>query len=344
MKKWSKIIVFLVLGLIPQMSHAQLIKRDILALYDPRVEETPRESMTHLVAEMPMNRVGLKVTYHSLLEPLPNDQAMEKFRGIFMWMPENGNARDDTQMCQWLHKQIKKGVLFVNFGEGSFLGLPEGPPNKTCVAMLKEWGVQHRGQHTDNPLLLDTVYKNSEMMDFERQFFLSHGMEFSHLKAIDPKKEIFLKISKRQKKPLVSDFIFTTSKGGFVFPNYALVENTSIEKRHWLIDPFLFFSKAFQTQGIPKPDVTSINGTRIFYSHIDGDGIFNLSHIDRKSFSGEIIAKEIIDRYQSIPITVSLITGYMDQPEYVSDRTKKLITIYLPPLMLNQLPMAMLTL
>ena len=75
----------------------------------------------------------------------------------------------------------------------------------------------------------------------------------------------------------------------------------------WRIDPFQFFAAALGVERSPRPDVTTLNGQRIFYSHIDGDGLVGISMIDRSSFAGEFIRDSLLKRF-NLPISASVIT------------------------------------
>jgi len=67
-----------------------------------------------------------------------------------------------------------------------------------------------------------------------------------------------------------------------------------------------------------------MNGKRIFYTHIDGDGVVNRSHVDQESYSGDMILKEVFKKYPDIPMTASLITGYFDLREYQHEKVMKM--------------------
>ncbi|MBI2252958.1 MAG: hypothetical protein HYU63_09525, partial [Armatimonadetes bacterium] len=47
---------------------------------------------------------------------------------------------------------------------------------------------------------------------------------------------------------------------------------------------------------------------RIFYAHIDGDGLESISLIDKAHFAGKFILDEILKEYKEIPTSVSFIT------------------------------------
>lgn len=75
----------------------------------------------------------------------------------------------------------------------------------------------------------------------------------------------------------------------------------------WRIDPFRFFAEALGIENAPRPDVTTLNGQRIFYSHIDGDGLIGISKIDRSTFAGEFVRDELLKRF-NLPVSASIVT------------------------------------
>ena len=75
----------------------------------------------------------------------------------------------------------------------------------------------------------------------------------------------------------------------------------------WRIDPFRFFAEALGIENAPRPDVTTLNGQRIFYSQIDGDGLIGISLIDKSSFAGEFVRDQLLKRF-NLPVSVSIVT------------------------------------
>lgn len=75
----------------------------------------------------------------------------------------------------------------------------------------------------------------------------------------------------------------------------------------WRIDPFRFFSEALGVENSPRPDATTLNGQRIFYSHIDGDGLIGISRIDGSSFAGEFVRDALLKRFH-LPVSASIVT------------------------------------
>ncbi len=87
---------------------------------------------------------------------------------------------------------------------------------------------------------------------------------------------------------------------------------------------------------MPVPDITTLNGKRIFYSQIDGDGWNNISEISKyqetSTISAEVIEKEILQPYSDFAITVGLITADIDKNCYgVRDSERVARDIYALP-------------
>ena len=101
-------------------------------------------------------------------------------------------------------------------------------------------------------------------------------------------------------------------KGGMIAPGYAIFqERYPPFRRKWRINPFRLIKTLLSPQH-PVPDVTTSEGQRHFYAHIDGDGFRNKSEVALNVLSSEIILNRIIQKYDHIPIGVSVIAGDID--------------------------------
>ena len=95
-----------------------------------------------------------------------------------------------------------------------------------------------------------------------------------------------------------------TPWGGYAFDGALM---TSINKSDlWIVDPFRLLRDALRLRNIPIPDVTTENGKRLLFVHIDGDGIMNRAEWNPNLFSGEVLNSEIFPKYH-IPISLSII-------------------------------------
>jgi hypothetical protein len=107
---------------------------------------------------------------------------------------------------------------------------------------------------------------------------------------------------------------------------YAVEGSFTVEIMHdnlWVVNPFELFTRALRLKPLIVPDVTTKNGKRILFSHIDGDGIMNRVEWNPKLFSGDIILKDILKKYP-IAHSVSVIGAEIDSNGLYPDIAEKL--------------------
>lgn len=316
-------------------------KRKILAFYQPSAGETSTENQTFLSSQMILEHLGLVVEYHNLDDPnLPSLAEMESFRGILLWIA-NDAIPEARNFDSWLRQNVEAGRKVALIGDYQIrekdslslvnpqrlyaaLGMHYDPiGNAPLINVIKGQGFNRLAPR--NPRV---VFQKPGVMDFERKLdFKDKDLKGNwHLiRSLWPDSEVGLTV---QQAGGPSDVVVITKTGGVAvgpFPIYgkkderkkrtevAAKENQNKAKaedvggKPWRLDPFRFFTKAFALEGMPKPDVTTLNGSRIYYSHIDGDAFGGISLTDRSSINGEIMKKRVLDTLP-LPVTVSYVT------------------------------------
>lgn len=132
---------------------------------------------------------------------------------------------------------------------------------------------------------------------------------------------------------LREDAVAITAWGGYALDPYVAI-NTVKGNSLWIINPFEFLKEALRLQSFPIPDVTTENGQRLAFIHIDGDGFASMALWP----NGQIAAKELLDRVLKkfpLPTTFSVVTAdlkddglYPEEAPYYRDVAK---TIYALP-------------
>ncbi|MDF1777694.1 MAG: hypothetical protein P1V13_16810 [Rhizobiaceae bacterium] len=141
---------------------------------------------------------------------------------------------------------------------------------------------------------------------------------YPNIRIIDPDVTAHLMISPsgEQDAPMGSAIVTTGPHGGFVPRGFVLYEEPGIQRVKWLVNPFAFFEASFSDGLRPIPDVATLSGKRIFFSHIDGDGWNNISDIKGEKGQNFIAARVALDRIiaprPDIPVTVGLVAGDVD--------------------------------
>jgi len=320
----KKVYLIIILIIFTTSVHAQSneFNRTILALYDSTENMNIREdfNLIHFNAEMILNYLGMKVKYHDITKGLPDDNDIKNIYGIITWFQDEYMI-NPMEYCQWAKQQIDDGKKFVilgNIGAYKDYNSKKEMPDKYIYDLIHAIGLDYEGHWTDNPFIVEVLKKDSAMVEFERTLDNEVG-NYEMIRSIKKENEIFLSLKRTDIPDSESAVVVTTPIGGFAMEGYVLfIDPLTIDNRRWRINPFSFFEKAFSIKSIPKYDTTTLLGRRIAYSHIDGDGLRNISLIDNKSYSGEIILNEILKKYD-FPITVSLIAAEVN-PNYYGNK------------------------
>lgn len=257
--------------------------------------------------EMPLNHLGFIVDYVDATQRLPNDVEMQQYDAITTWFQDN-RLKGAVQYGEWITRQLEKGKKLIVMGEFGF-GIDENNekvPEEILQKFFKAFSVSvDFSDETESPLLIEATFRDPNLVGFERDP-TSALPAFLRISPMDKDAKVFLKLKRRDTKT-TGDVVFIHSKGGFVLQGYAIYQNPGDFQSRWIINPFRFFAKALGAN-FPKPDVTTLNGSRIFMSHIDGDGINSMSRLATGKGCGEMAYEKILTKYQ-LPVSVSVIVG-----------------------------------
>lgn len=322
MSKAHHLIVFLTVFLsilITPISSARDIssevKRDILAIYDSTEQNMDRCDKTpiHRLAEMVLNHLGMKVYYLDIAtERLPDDNGMKRYTGIITWFQDEKMKRPE-EYINWLLQQGKAGCKLVILGNvGAFQDADSGKwvSLDSINKVFGILGLKYSGLWTDNCHLLEFTEVNPDFFNFEREYKVVPE-SYIKVRSLDSRNLVILKINRKDIKDGESHLVVISRNGAYAYEPFIYYRGKQTGKTMWYLNPFRFFETAFGLKGIPRLDTTTLYGSRIFYSHIDGDGFTSISEVDKKSLSATIIRDQIIKKYP-LPITASVIVGEID--------------------------------
>lgn len=296
------------------------VPRIIVGLFNGADEQSYRRARIHIRAEMPLNHLGLVVLPFDVRHGLPPDSVMREARGILTWFSDAA-VPDAAAYVRWLDAQQAQGKRLVVLGHPGFDpgALSRLDTGAVFERVMDRIGVRWLGEFTRFPYMLRIVAKDVPMIEFERPLAPVlppyHRMRLSSARATSH-------LSVRVAGESEPDHVVVTSPGGGYgasdYMVFGLAEHA--DERAWIVDPFRFFSRAFATDGLPKPDTTTLSGRRMYYSHVDGDGWHNVSLVDkyraRQATSAEVMYEELILPYPDLPVTIAPITGDLDPAWY----------------------------
>ena len=288
----------------------QPVRREILAVYDSREEPRPDQTRIHRFAEMPLNYFGFVVSYWDINAGLPSAERTANIRGIITWV----RRAPPASFYRWGREQVKRGTRMVVLGDS---GLASATTSfAEANRMFAEIGFGLSGGVVDLTYSARILHRDA-LVGFER--------------AVDPVLPAFpivgtfgsdvsshLILEHREGNQfLASSVVLTSNRGGYAANGYFVYEEPGTGRTKWIIDPFAFFQKAFGGEMMPIPDVTTLSGRRLWFSHIDGDGWNNVSRVDaykdKPTIASTVVLRELIAPYPDLPVAVGVIGADIDE-------------------------------
>jgi hypothetical protein len=273
------------------VSNLEIFPRKVLIIYWSNYDKTysKEESVAHRFIQMPLEYFGYTPELVTPDEAVNIRYTKDRYAGIVVWL-EKDVLDNYERFYRWILERIKNGnkVLFIDY-----FGFP------LTQEYLKPLGInvnQNISSIFDKPKVL---YKD-KIVGFEVD--IPKMLPDTLLTVDNGKPLLILENSNSQKFHPVS----ITKWGGYVLKNYSITEAIGIDK--WIINPFEILKQSLRLKEFPRPDFTTENGSRVLFSHIDGDGSVSLSEVYPGKFAMEVIRDEVLKKYK-IPIGVSFIEG-----------------------------------
>jgi polysaccharide biosynthesis protein PelA len=296
------------------------LPRRVLALYksaeryndvDGPRPKTATFNEIHSWAQMPLNWLGLMVDYHDVDRGLPDEQTMARYRGVVTWF-QSEEMTAPLDYLRWLGAQMRAGRRVVILGS---LGALRDRRTLRTVDLarvgeaLAPSGLEFRGNWTGNQRVIE-LRRKDKLMEFERP--LPPGLPYyQQVVSRRPDSRAHLVLARRDLPDSESAMVVTGPWGGFAASEYVRYQFPGEAGAQWWLDPFAFFRDALGVGDWPRPDTTTLGGRRIFYSHIDGDGLRNRSEVRPGAASGQIVLEEILSRY-GLPTSVSVVAAEVE--------------------------------
>ncbi|MFY0611370.1 MAG: hypothetical protein JXQ99_07590 [Hyphomicrobiaceae bacterium] len=288
------------------------VNRSILALYDSREEGPAIQSRLHKYAEMPLNHLGYQIALVDINRGLPKLSEMARYRAILTWFKDT--VPRQSPYLKWTMRNLSAGRKLIVLGH---LGLDQATTKGGRATVLRALGLREAGRWNELAFDVSIHYLEPKLFNFEATV-APDVPAYVSMELLDTRAVPGLQLKRRLSngRDEISTVATYGPAGGLVADGFAMREFDIAKRTRWLINPFLFFDKALGGDEFPIPDVTTIAGRRLYFSHIDGDGWNNVSGIERfrakQVLSSEVVYRELIRRFPDLPVTVGLIAGDVD--------------------------------
>lgn len=280
-------------GMIPYISTSALniygkssknaIKREILTLID----ESKYDRMilaAHQYGAISFEYLGYIQKLYDVNKGLPDVDSLGKYAGVIIWL--SVNYKSPGKLIDWVLKLKARGIK-VAFASSFGANLSNMDFKQLNINVYDG----------DNSAKKRIIQKDS-MIGYEIEPSLSDESLFLQPENSKPL------LTYEDKNGLKSIPAAITPWGGYATSEAFMLELNG--ENIWIINPFKFFAEALRLKKIPVPDPTTENGKRLFFSHVDGDGMMNYVESNPEFVSGEVLLKKIFSKYK-IPISVSII-------------------------------------
>lgn len=278
------------------------IRRNIIVFYDSSKVPDKIYSQAHRLVSGPLEYLGYVPKLLDIRAGLPEGPL--DAAGIIFAL-ENNNVQNSRELLEWIQARNAEGIKTL------FLGYLPFPQDEQYFAPL---GLKSY-PNSSLPGEKNVISVKSPYAGFESppSFYYSENL----ISVTSAAAIIEFSNSRGQKHVQAA----ITPWGG-----YALEEawiNMAGNYELFTINPYIFFKKALRLADIPAPDPTTENGRRIMFIHIDGDGFSSLYEQDNSLYSGEVLKREILEKYR-LPHSVSIIRGELENPNIKPELSQKL--------------------
>ncbi len=205
---------------------------------------------------------------------------------------------DELKMVAWIERQMRAGKKIIFWDTIPF----NTPAARKKLATVLGMTIGEDPPTHFKSLGLETPEPSA--IGFETKSWIK-SFPFFELRA--PKTATVLAKTRFTQNGTVLPFdgVFTAPWGGMALLPYSTFTRPD-QLALFVTNPFLFFQRALGSRPIPVADTTTRDGLRIFFSHIDADGMSNISFVEPPHRSGEIVRDRVLKKYP-LPFTTSII-------------------------------------
>ncbi|HEY9724779.1 MAG TPA: hypothetical protein V6D47_22440 [Oscillatoriaceae cyanobacterium] len=275
--------------------------REVLVLVEPGAKGVLRDESPYMATEAVLNHLGLIVRYHDLGDGVPTPDETAAARGVIV-LAEGALTSDPAAYDRWLDAWLDSGrPLYLLGGPALLQAGADGrrAPDALWQGVLARLGMQSTAG-SDDPRHVTALA--GPHAAFECGF--TPPPAFAPYRSTDAHNQAFLR--ERDENGTIADLGVAGPHGVFAASRDCLFEvNPLTYGLRWRVDPFWLFG-GLKAPGEPALDTTTLDGRRLFYAHIDGDGFSNRAHMRGTPYAAEVIRDQVLEKTW-LPTTASII-------------------------------------
>ena len=265
--------------------------------------------------ETPLNHIGLKLHHHDWARNgSPAAAQVAASRGAIVWF-DGDRLKDADQFLGWAIEYMRSGRYLVLAGSQAYLRTANGAPANPQLVQLfyKTLG------YSFDPVALDSYEKftvtqyDTDLIGWESEPELNLP-HIPQVRSLEKNASVYLQIQDRHGAR--SDVVSKSSTGGVLLGEFSYTSHMFNKKGRWIINPMRYFAEVLRVTDHPVPDISTLNGKRIYFSHVDGDGWNSISAVPaadgNQKINAALMYERLIAPYPDLPVTVGPISADLD--------------------------------
>jgi len=289
--------------------------RHVIALVPGTTPDPSFEDAVHEQLEMPLNYLGIVVRRHMIGNGPPPKAWFDGARAVLTYFDADVKLPD--WYWPWLEQEVAtRNLRVVHFGE--LEPMSESDPERTAK-WLSRFGLDFEPSFQRGPIGIEVEFFDEKACAFEAdpRFQANHRGP----RSIDKRNRIWVRTryDGDERHPVV-----TGPWGGIALDPWTLRQGTLDQDRRWYIDPFRFLRDALGLERVPAAHPAVLNGRRMWFLQVDGDGFESLSTVEANAWSAKVMRDRVFTKH-ALPYTVSIIVRSLTDDYKVQSPTRKMV-------------------
>jgi uncharacterized protein (TIGR01370 family) len=290
------------------ISTLEVIPREVLMIYDSRMNGLQEESDVHQMLAVPLEYMGYVPVYHDIsTEGLPTGVLPGRYAGIVSWSLKQVEV---DGFGNWMSSQIGSGIPVAMFSHPGF---------EFSAEVAATMGIEVLPTIDYDSL---SVSRADDLIGFEAQPLPRVEGLAVNARSVDAGNSVHLRYTDNQDRN--ADVVVTGPWGGYAISPGDKDSRVDFTP-YWVVDPFKFLRKALHLTDAPMPEVSTENGNRLWLAHIDGDAMPSWAEMPGRKLGAEIIEERILDRYL-MPHTISIVEAELNALNIYDDRRDRMLS------------------
>lgn len=289
--------------------------RVVLGLYDSREEPEPRDTRLHRFLELPLNHLGYVVEYLDVAKGAPPARLGSDVAAVATWFqdaPADVGAYEAWAAAAESECGSLRWLALGNPGAGKY-----GADTPERSAFLARLGIEAAGPDLHVGAFARPAKADPEIIGYEGDFVVDPGV-YRPVRALPgAKAHLSLALGEGAPEPAI-DLLVEGPGGIYAHGSAVAASDPRTGAAFWVADPFRLIGLLLGDRLRPIPDVTTLNGRRLFFATIGSEGWLAtppaLNFGQDPGIAAEILYERSVVPFDDLPQTVAVIAGDLEAP------------------------------